>query len=264
MENKSRELEVAILAAQEAGKVLEKYFDTEILKEYKEDNTPVTKADREAEAVIKQIIIENFPDHSLLGEETGHTKKEESYTWHIDPLDGTRNFANGIPFFGVSLALVKDDEVIVGVVYNPITRSLFYAEKNKGAYLNDKKILVSKDDASHSIVTADPGKKEEEKKLRRELYRSLPNTFRSIRDLGSTAVHLSYVARGSLEANIQLGLQTYDFAAGVLLVLEAGGKVTNHDGSPWHFPENKFIASNGIIHDLLVEELKKQKENLNI
>jgi len=145
MENKSHELEVAILAAKEAGKVLEKYFDTEILKEYKEDDTPVTKADREAEDVIKKIIYDNFPEHSIIGEETGHTKKQESYTWHIDPLDGTRNFANGIPFFGVSIALAKDSDLIVGVVYNPVTQSLFYAEKNKGAYLNDKKIFVSKE-----------------------------------------------------------------------------------------------------------------------
>lgn len=264
MENKSPELEIAIKAALEAGKVLEKYFETEILKEYKEDNTPVTKADREAEDIIKKIIFDNFPDHSILGEETGHTKNQGSYTWHVDPLDGTRNFANGIPFFGVSIALVKNNEVLVGVVYNPITRSLFYAEKNKGAFLNDKKIFVSKDDASRSMVSVDPGKKEEEKKLRRELTYALPATFRSIRDLGSTAVHLAYVARGGLEANIQLGLQTYDFAAGVLLVLEAGGKITNHDGGEWKFPDNHFIASNGIFHNKIVEEVKKQKEKLGM
>ncbi len=130
--------------------------------------------------------------------------------------------------------------------------------------MNDKKIFVSKDEAARSMVTVDPGKKEEEKKLRRELAYALPATFRSIRDLGSTAVHLAYVARGGLEANIQLGLQTYDFAAGALLVLEAGGKITKHDGSPWFFPENKFVASNGIFHDKLIEEIKKQKEKSGI
>ncbi|MBI2630729.1 inositol monophosphatase [Candidatus Nomurabacteria bacterium] len=264
MENKSKELEVAIKAALEAGKVLEKYFETEILKEFKEDNTPVTLADREAEDVIKKIISEVFPGHSILGEETGMTENNSEYVWHVDPLNGTRNFANGIPFFGVSIALIKNNELSVGVIYNPVTRSLFYAEKNKGAFLNDKKILVSKDDENHSMVTIDPGKKEEEKQLRRELYKTLPATFRSIRDLGSTAVHLAYVARGGLEANIQLGLQTYDFAAGALLVLEAGGKITKHDGSPWFFPDNKFIASNGVFHDKLIEEIKKQKEKLGI
>lgn len=264
MENKSKELETAIEAAKEAGKILEKYFETEILKEYKEDDTPVTKADREAEEIIKKIIFDNFPNHSVLGEETGHTKNNSEYTWHIDPLDGTRNFANGIPFFGVSIALVKNNVLLVGVVYNPVTRSLFYAEKNKGAFLNDKKIFVSKDDANHSIVTVDPGKTEKEKQLRRELYKTLPITFRTIRDLGSAAVNLAYVARGGLEANIQLGLQTYDFAAGALLVLEAGGKITKLDGSPWMFPENKFIASNGVFHDMLIEEIKNQQEKLNI
>ena len=264
MENKSPELEVAIKAALDAGKILEKYFETDILKEFKEDNTPVTLADREAEEVIKKIIFETFPTHSILGEETGHTGNNGEFTWHIDPLDGTRNFANGIPFFGVSIALVNNNELTVGVVYNPITSSLFYAEKNKGAFLNDKKIFVPKDDASHSMVTADPGKKEEDKQLRRELYKTLPTRFRSIRDLGSTAVHLAYVARGALEVNIQLGLQTYDFAAGALLVLEAGGKITKHDGSPWFFPDNKFIASNGVFHDQLVDEVQKQKEKLNL
>jgi myo-inositol-1(or 4)-monophosphatase len=264
MENKSKELIIAIKAALEAGKILEKYFETEVLKEYKEDTTIVTLADKESEEVIKKIILDAFPEHSILGEETGHTDNNSEFTWHIDPLDGTRNFANCIPFFGVSIALVNNNELTVGVVYNPITNSLFYAEKNKGSFLNDRRIFVSKDDASHSMVTVDPGKKEEEKQLRRELYKTLPARFRSVRDLGSTAVHLAYVARGSLEANIQLGLQTYDFAAGALLVLEAGGKITKHDGSPWFFPDNKFIASNGIFHEALVDEIKNQKLKLSI
>jgi len=265
MENKSPELKVAIEAALEAGKILEKYFETEILREFKEDDSPVTLADRESEDIIKKIILENFPTHSILGEETGMTQNGSEYIWHVDPLDGTRNFANGIPIFGVSIALVVNNEVIIGVVYNPICRSLSYAEKGKGAYQNDIKTLVSKDDADHAIVTVDPGKKEEDKKLRRELQYILPSAFvRSMRDLGSTAVELAYVARGGLEANIQLGLSTYDFAAGVLLVEEAGGKITTLEGNPWKFPESKFVASNGVFHDRIIEEIKKQKEKLKI
>lgn len=265
MQNKSKELEVAIQAALEAGKILEKYFETEILKEFKEDTSIVTLADRECEDVIKKIISNAFPDHSILGEETGMTEKASDYVWHIDPVDGTRNFANGIPIFAVSIALVQSNEVIVGVVYNPVTKSLFYAEKGKGAYLNDKRIFVSKDDKDHAIITVGPGKKDEDKKLRRELYYSLPATIvRSVRDLGSTSVELAYLARGGIEANIQLGLNTYDFAAAILLVQEAGGKITMHDGSPWAFPEIKFVASNGVFHDLIIEEVKRQKAKLNM
>ena len=134
MENKSKELEVAIKAALEAGKVLEKYFETEILKEFKEDTSIVTQADKESEEIIKKIILDNFPEHSILGEETGMTGVEGEYVWHVDPVDGTRNFSNGIPLFAVSIALAHHNKVVVGVIYNPSTHSFFYAEKGKGAY----------------------------------------------------------------------------------------------------------------------------------
>lgn len=263
MDNKSKELEVAIQAALAAGKILEKYFETEILKDMKEDKSIVTLADRESEEVIKKIILDVFPHHSILGEETGLTKNENHYIWHIDPIDGTRNFANAVPLFAVSIALEAKQELIVGVVYNPSTSSLFYAEKDKGAYLNDQKIFVSKDDASHAMVTVSRGKNSVDEKLFRELLYSLPKqAVSSVRDLGCAALDLVYVARGGLEANIQLGLNTYDFAAGVLILQEAGAKITTLDGSSWKFPDNHFIASNGIFHDLLVKEIQNQINKL--
>ncbi|OGI95718.1 hypothetical protein A2917_00135 [Candidatus Nomurabacteria bacterium RIFCSPLOWO2_01_FULL_42_17] len=266
--NKSKELEVAIRAATEAGKILEKHFETDILREFKEDKTIVTLADKESEEVIKKIIFDNFPTHSILGEETGMTgarEEKSEYVWHVDPIDGTRNFANGIPIFAVSIALVHKNEVIVGVVYNPATSSLFYAEKNKGAYFNDQKISVSKDDKDHAIVTMSPSQRDIDRDLTQELlYSFSKNVVRSVRYLGCAALELAYVARGGLEANIQLGLNTYDFSAGTLLVQEAGGKVTTLDGQPWKFPDNHFIAGNGIFHDLLVEEVKRQIAKLGI
>ena len=262
MENKSKELEVAIRAALEAGKVVEKYFETEILKEFKEDNTPVTLADRESEEIIKKIIVENFPEHSILGEESGRTENNSDYVWYVDPIDGTRNFANGIPIFAVSIALAFQDKVIVGVVYNPATQSLFYAEKGKGAYFNDSRIFVSKDDRNRAMITVSPDRKDPEKKLFRNLYYHLPKIVARVRDFGSTALELAYVARGGLEANIQLGLSSYDFAAGVLLVEEARGKITKLDGSAWTFPEVKFVASNGVFHERLVEEVQKEIKKL--
>jgi len=265
MENKSKELEVAIKAALEAGKVLERYFETEILKDFKEDKSIVTSADKESEKIIKKIILDVFPDHSIHGEETGMTENGGEYVWYVDPIDGTRNFANAFPLFVVSVALARREELFIGVVYNPVTHSLFYAEKGKGAYLNEKKIHVSKDDRNHAIVTASPSQKSDDKKLVNELLYHLPkNVVRTVRNFGCSALELAYVARGGLEANIQLGLYTYDFAAGVLLVQEAGGKITALDGSPWKFPENYFIVSNGVFHDLLVAEVQKQKAKLSI
>lgn len=265
MKNKSKELKVAIRAALEAGKILEKYFETEILKEFKEDTSIVTLADRESEKTIKKVLSQAFPAHSILGEETGMTENKSNYVWHVDPVDGTRNFTNGIPLFAVSIALVHTNEVIVGVVYNPVTRSLFYAEKGKGTYFNDNKIFVSKDDKDHAIVTVSPGKLDIEKQLFLELGHDLPKVVRSTRNLGCTAVELAYIARGGIEANIQLGWSyTYDFAAGTLLVQEAGGKITKLDGGEWKFPEHHFITSNGVFHNLLVEEVQNQIKKLTL
>ena len=180
MKNKSRELEVAIKAALQAGKILEKYFEGEILRETKEDKSIVTRADRESEDVIKKLISETYPDHSIWGEETGLTENGNEYKWHIDPLDGTRNFANGIPFFAVSIALQHEGEIIVGVVYNPAMKALFYAEKGKGAYWNKKRIFVSQEDEDKCIATVSSGRKIEDLKLRRGLMHDLPMAARGL------------------------------------------------------------------------------------
>lgn len=265
MENKSKELQIAIKAALEAGKVLEKYFETEILKDVKEDKSIVTLADKESEDIIKKIIFEAFPDHSILGEETGMTRNGHEYTWYIDPIDGTRNFANAIPLFAVSVALEYQNNIIVGVVYNPATKSVFYAEKGKGAYWNDKKIRVSKDDSTRAILVSGKGRSDEDRKISRLLMHKLPEKFTglTVRDIGSCALDLAFLARGGFEVSIELGLTGYDFAAGVLLVLEAGGIITNFDGKPWQFPDNHFIASNGVFHDSLLAEIQKLKKDLN-
>ena len=265
MQNKSKELEVAIQAALEAGKILEKYLETEIFKSIKSDKSISVVADGECEEVIKKIISEAFPGHSILGEETGMTENHSDYIWHIDPIDGTRNFAHGIPFFAVAIALEHKEKLKVGVVYNPASHSLFYAEAEKGAYLNDKRIFVSKDGRDRSMITVNRSKNSVDEKLFRELLHDLPmGVVASVRDFGCTALDLAYVAQGALEACITLGLHTYDFAASILLVQEAGGKITTLDGASWKFPDNHFITSNGVFHDLLVEEVKKQKTKLNL
>lgn len=265
MENKSKELEVAIEAALQAGKILEKHQETEIERGVKEDKSMVTLADTESEEVIKKIISEKFPDHSIIGEETDAIKGKSSYTWYVDPVDGSRNFAHKIPFFAISIALLHKEDILVGIVYNPATNSLFYAEKGKGAYLNGKKIRVSKADRNKCIVTVAVGRNSSQL-LRRNLLHYLPeNVVSSVRDFGCTALDLAYVARGSTEADIKIGFKIYDAASGILLITEAGGVVTGINGDKWKLSdEGSFIASNGVFHDLLVEEVKKQKEKLKL
>jgi len=257
---------VAIRAALEAGKILEWHQETEIKRGVKEDKSMVTLADTESEELIKRIISEKFPDHSIIGEETDPIIKEGSYTWYVDPVDGSRNFAHQIPFFAISISLICDEKILVGVVYNPATRALFYAETGKGAYLNDKLIHVSKSGHDKCIVTVSSGRKPPDLKIRRNLLRDLPErVVSSVRDFGCTALDLAFVARGSTEADIKLGFKTYDAAAGILLVLEAGGKVTGINGRDWTLSdEGSFIASNGVFHDALVEEVKRQKEKLDM
>ena len=254
MENKSKELEVAIEAALQAGKILEKHQETEIERGVKEDKSMVTLADTESEEVIKKIISEKFPDHSIIGEETDAIKGKSSYTWYVDPVDGSRNFAHKIPFFAISIALLHKEDILVGIVYNPATNSLFYAEKGKGAYLNGKKIRVSKADRNKCIVTVAVGRNSSQL-LRRNLLHYLPeNVVSSVRDFGCTALDLAYVARGSTEADIKIGFKIYDAASGILLITEAGGVVTGINGDKWKLSdEGSFIASNGVFHDLLVE-----------
>ena len=269
MENKSRELEVAIKAALEAGKILEKYFETEIEKEIKDskgDFSIVTIADRESEEIIKKIILENFPNHSIVGEETGLTQNSGNYTWHVDPVDGNRNFANRIPLFAVSIGFVKDEEILGGVIYNPISDSLFYAEKSRGAYWNHKRIYVSKDNEKNCIVTVSSGRQPIDLKLRRNLMHDLPEKIvSSVRDFGCTALDLAYIAWGNTAADIKFGLKIHDCVAGLLLIKEAGGKITTVDGKPWQISDSGyFIASNGVFHDILVKEVKEQKKKLNL
>src|SRR3989344_5704848 len=213
MQNKSKELEIAIKAALEAGVILEKHQETDIEKGVKKDNSMVTWADTESEKTIKKIIGESFPGHSIVGEETDAIRTESPYTWYIDPVDGSRNFAHKIPFFAVSISLIEGDDIIVGVVYNPVTKSLFYTERGKGAYLNDKLIHVSKSDQKKCIVTVASGRNSDYLKIRRNLLHDLPDrVVSSVRDFGCTALELAFVACGNTEADIKFGLKSYDFA----------------------------------------------------
>lgn len=244
--------DIAIQAAQAAGQVLQKYFEmTGLERSIKSDSSFATIADTEAEQVIVGIIEKEYPDHGIVGEEGTSKNTNADYQWIVDPLDGTGNFANGIPIFAVSIAVVHKGIPIIAVVHNPVTNSLFVAEKGQGTFYNGKPARVSTQTAQEGLVTFGYSAKERDRT--RNLFAKTGNHFKSSRLLGSTALELGYLARGGTEGFICIGLYPWDYVAGQLLVSEAGGTITDCGGNVCSIDENYFIASNGIVH----EELQK-------
>lgn len=247
-------IETAIKAAKLAGEKLEYYFETILEKEEKEDKSFVTKADTEADEIIINLIKENHPGHQILTEENGLIGEKSEFTWVIDPLDGTLNFTRGLPVFSTSIAVLKNSVPVVAVVYNPIMNSLYTAEKGKGATWNGEKILVSDiDSLNNSIVSMGRARDNESKSRTLEIYNKFYNQLKSQRVLGSAALELAWVASGRLEGFISVGLKGWDSLGGVLLIQEAGGKLTDFSGKEWDSNCSHFVASNGRVHEDLLK-----------
>lgn len=164
----SKNLDIAIKAAKDAGEIVAKYFEDTFEASFKDDGSIVTQADKEAEDVIIERINAEFPEDGFYGEESGVSNEKSERTWYIDPIDGTTNFANGLPIFAISIALEKGGEIVSSVVYNPITNSMYYAEKGKGAYYNDKKIKVSDNPSSAAILTTGNSRESDDKLKERD------------------------------------------------------------------------------------------------
>lgn len=254
-------LDVAILAAKEAGKIHKKYFNTDIeVKSKATSYDLVTIADIEAEKKIVSVIKKYFKGHNFLAEEQKYEKTDSEYTWIIDPLDGTNNFASGLPIFCASVAIARKDEIIAGAIYDVTRDELYYAQKGKGAYLNGKKIRVSTVSILKKalFITGfyyDRGKEMDEnlRKIRQFLQRHIIG----IRRLGSAALDLCYVAAGRAAGYWEFRLSPWDFAAGMLIVKEAGGKITDRRGKEISVKQKSFVAaSNGKIHNKMLEILK--------
>lgn len=248
-------LDVAIEAGRKGGAVAFRYFETGVAREVKDDKSFVTIADKEAETAIIGVIKKYFPAHSILSEESGEEKQDSNYQWIIDPLDGTANFVNGIPLFAVSIAVLKEGIPVAGVIYQPVGNSLYTAERGKGTKWNGKVVKVSDGDTEHAVITFSPGKKA--KKQLNGLFGNAENFVKSKRYLGCAALDLAYVARGGTEGVFFLGLNKWDYSAGVLLVEEAGGRISDFSGKPWVFgASDYFIASNGVVHPALLSLAK--------
>src|SRR6202046_3441086 len=243
-------LEAAIEIAQEAGKILREEFDRPAQISYKGDVDLVTQADKRSEQAIVARLTKYFPEHSIAAEEgTGHESGSE-FRWHVDPLDGTTNFAHGYPCFSVSIALAQRGALLAGVVYNPFYDELFVAARGAGATLNGKRIFVSKVDklATSLLCTGFPVHK---RLANPNIHYYWDFTLRShgVRRDGSAAMDLASVACGRFDGFWEFGLHPWDTAAGVLLVREAGGMVTTFSGQPYRPGDRETLASNGRIHE---------------
>jgi myo-inositol-1(or 4)-monophosphatase len=252
-------LDVAIESTIAAGAVLKKYWGR--LPSIEHKNHPgdvVTVADRESEKAIISILQSHYPDHGIIAEESGisHGINKE-YTWVIDPLDGTVNYTHQYPMVSVSVALLKNKEIILGVIFDPIYEDLFFAEKGKGAYHNQKKISVSKttDLMNSLLATGFAYDRRVSKETNYAQFCHMTHISQGVRRGGSAALDLAYVACGRLDGFWEKGLQSWDLAAGALLVKEAGGSVTSYDKKPFDLFSGKILASNGQIHDVMSKEL---------
>ncbi len=247
-------------AAQEAGALLRENFGKNHRFQTKSGfRDLVTEFDRRAEAVIVAIIKENCPHHSILTEEASVAPHADSlYQWIIDPLDGTTNFAHGFPFFAVSIALYKENEPLVGVVYNPIHHELFVAEAGQGAWLGDALLRVSSTERLQEslLITGFPYDERLMPKHLRWWGRFAERT-QSLRRMGSSALALSYLAAGRADGYWELDLKAWDMAAGVLLVREAGGSVTDLQSGPLNIFNGEVLASNRKIHQQMFDVLSE-------
>lgn len=250
-------LKATLLKATEAGgKILQEYFNGTFQVNSKSTiNDLVTEADKKSEKAVIDTIREAFPDHFILSEEAGEISTASTTKWIIDPLDGTVNFAHGIPLCCVSIGVEQDGEMILGAVYNPFMNELFIAEKGKGATLNDRPISVSAkaELASACLVTGFPYKWEEMENDPIQVFGRFIRQGLPVRRLGSAAIDLCWVACGRFDAFYEHYLNAWDSAAGFLMVQEAGGKVTDYTGQPYSPYQPKILASNGKIHEALVQ-----------
>jgi myo-inositol-1(or 4)-monophosphatase len=247
--------------AREAGALLLTYFHQGLKIEYKGDADLVTAADRASEALIRERVGKQFPSHDVMGEEQGLDDRGSEYRWYVDPLDGTTNFAHGYPVFCVSMALEHRSATatrrIAGVVYDPTRDELFNAALGCGADLDGKPIHVSKAAQLKEclLATGFPSHKRH-KNPNIHFYHQITLRTHGVRRAGSAALDLCNVASGRFDGFWEFNLNPWDTAAGVLIVEEAGGKVSRFDGSAFVLDSSETLASNGLVHDALVSEFK--------
>lgn len=259
-------LNTAIQAARLGGNILMEGL-TDLKTKHvqrKQEFDFVTEVDHRSEEAILKLIREYHPQHSILAEESGGEKEEQDYLWIIDPLDGTKNYIHGFPVFAVSVALQFNSELQVGVIFDPIRNELFHAEKGKGAFLNGESIKVS-ETANFSqclLATGFPFRAKHLTEPYLDIFKELFYRISDFRRAGAAAIDLAYIACGRLDGFWELILNSWDIAAGALLIKEAGGKVTDLWGGETYLKNGHIVASNGLIHEQITDFTSKKLKNL--
>jgi len=248
---------IAVLAAKNSGEILVKYFDKfdrgSVM--FKSGHEILTKADLASNKAIIKEVKKNFPDHQILSEETGDNKNKSDYLWIIDPLDGTTNFSIHNPLWAVSIGVAYKGKIILGVVYSPLLDELYIAELGEGATRNGKKIKVSKTKKGSVINTFCHGSREKDIKRAVNYFSKQKLNDFDCRQMGSASIELAFTACGRVESIAIPGAHSWDVAAGVLLVREAGGKVTDFFNKKWSLKSEDMLASNSKIHKDLLKVL---------
>lgn len=250
-------LELAKQSAVEAGNLLMSYLGKIEDYELKSHNSILTEADLASEKLIIDRIRSQYPNHSLHAEESGRKINDSGYIWLIDPLDGTTNFAHSYPFFSVSIALQVNGKLELGVVYDPVKKELYCAERGKGSLLNDKKIAVSSVDSlkSSHLVTGFVHEHEWMVEKNLNYFEKFILNSQAVRRDGSAALDLCYVACGRYDGFWELGLNPWDTAAGVLIVREAGGRVTDFSNTEFKLESPELLATNNQVHKNMMDLL---------
>jgi myo-inositol-1(or 4)-monophosphatase len=253
-EDVTRELETALSAAKEAGEVLRKGFGWQHSIRYKGEVDLVTEVDEQAEQVIREILLGAFPAYGMLAEEGGALVGKEDARWIVDPLDGTTNYAHGLPIFCVSVALERSGEVVLGVVHDPMGEETFVAERGRGATLNCEPIKVSvTDELIRALIATGFPYDRAEMPEALELFGRFAAITQGMRRLGSAALDLCYVASGRIDGYYERGIWPWDLAAGSVILEEAGGKLTNYRGGVLDLDGREIVASNGALHAAITE-----------
>ncbi len=252
-------IEDLIYIAKEAGEIIRQAHGTRFSIEIKSNNVKnlVTEVDKKSEKTITDFIRKKYPSHSILAEEGGETKSSSEYLWVIDPLDGTTNFAHGLPIFSVSIGLQYKGETVAGVVYDVMRDVIYSAEKGSGAFENGKKISVNSNEIIEEslLVTGFPYNVAENPEKVFERFIEMLKVARAVRRLGSAAIDFCYVANGVFDGFWEVHLNPWDICAGKLIVEEAGGKVTDFTGNQISIFNKTILSTNGKIHNRMIELL---------
>ncbi|MBW3012241.1 inositol monophosphatase [Candidatus Woesearchaeota archaeon] len=245
----------AVQAAVAAGNALKRQFGKNFWVKSKGKTDVVTKADKDAEKVYMKILKKKFPSHNIVSEESKKINNKSDYTWYIDPLDGTGNYSAGLPFWGTTVCLAFKGELVLGVTYDPLRNEMFIAEKGKGAKVNGRKISVCKEASMGKILLgADSGHVNRKKTLIK--MANIVDSVRGERLLGAASLALCYVACGRLNAYVTGNTTNWDVGAGVLMVEEAGGKVTDFKNKKWEIDCKEVAAANKILHAKILRKIK--------